>query len=135
MVASQGRSRGRVVLTVLFALVALNAGLQVLLAQLGRSDAPETLVLWQGASAIAAVAAAWGSWSGARWAPGAALGYGVVAGAMLAALPMLLGLEPSARGGVWAGSALLLLFGVGAARHLRRALRVTGDDVPGRQRA
>ena len=118
------RSRGRVALAVVFAILALNAWVQVLLVLLGESGDPGALTVLQALVGIAGAAAAWGSWRGTRWAPVASALYGLVTAGMLAALVPLLGLEPDARGGLWTGAAAVLLFGLWAGWYLRRALRV-----------
>ena len=115
------RSRGRLVLTIVFALLAANALLQVLLALLGRSDDPAALTALQALVGGTGTAAAWGSWSGARWSPFAALAYGIATAALLGVLPALLDLSPDARPGIWTGAAIMLLFGILAARYLRRS--------------
>ena len=104
----------------LFALFALNAGAQVVLRFIGRSDDPRMLTLLQAMIAVSGAAAALGSWTGRRWAPAAALLYGVLTSVMLISLVPLLELEPRARGGLWSGAAGVLLGSVGAAWYLRR---------------
>jgi hypothetical protein len=116
------RSRGRVVLALVFAVLALNAWAQVLLVPLGRSGDPTALTALQALVGIAGGAAAWGSWTGTRWAPAAAVLYGLVTAGMLVALTPLLDLGPDARGGLWTGAAAVLLFALWAGWYLRRAL-------------
>ncbi|HEU4631573.1 MAG TPA: hypothetical protein VFS08_17595 [Gemmatimonadaceae bacterium] len=116
------RSRGRVAFAVVFALLALNAGAQVVLALLHRSDDPSALTTLQALVSVTAAAAAWGSWTVARWAPGAALLYGLVTAAMLVSLEPMLDLPAEARVGLWTGGATVLLFGLWAAWYLRRDL-------------
>ena len=70
------------------------------------------------------MAAAWGSWAAARWAPAAAAAYGVVTAGVLVALGRLLDLDAAARGGLWAGAAAVLAFGVASAWYLRRVVRL-----------
>ena len=113
-------SRGRVALAGVFALLALNAWAQAVLAALGRSDDPPGLVAFQCVVGACAAAAATGTWRAAPWAPAAAALYGVVTAAMLVSLESLLDLGARARGGLWTGAALLLAFGLGSARWLRR---------------
>ena len=119
--ASAGR-RGRVVLAVIFALLALNAFAQVAVALAGGSGDPPPLVWLQALVGAVASAAGWGSWAGARWAPWAALAYGLVTAGMLLALEPLLGLGPDARGGLRLGAAAVFTFGAWAAWYLRRPL-------------
>ena len=119
-------SRSRVALAVLFALLAVNAWAQVVLVPLGRADDPAALTALQALIGAAGAAAAWGSWAGARWAPAAAVLYGLVTAGMLVALTPLLDLGPDARGGLWMGAAAVLLFGLWAAWYLHRALSARG---------
>lgn len=114
------RTIGQIVLTVLFALLALNAWAQVVLFLLGRADDPASLMGLQFASGATAAAASWGSWTTARWSPAAALSHGVATAGMLFALPALLGLPAEARGGIRTGAAMVFLFSALAAWYLRR---------------
>lgn len=116
------RPRSITVLSVVFALLALNAWAQVVLAASGDSRDPLALILLQAAVGSAAAAAAWGSWRMRRWSPHAAIVYGVVTAAMLLALDPLLDLGPDARSGLWTFAVVVLLLGTVAAWYLRRAL-------------
>jgi hypothetical protein len=118
------RSPGTVVLAMAFTLFALNALAQVALALVGRSDDPAALSLMQMAIGLTSLAAARGSWTGARWAPVAALLYGLSTATMLVALGPLLDLPADSRGGLWVGAAAVQAFGLGAAWYLRRARRL-----------
>jgi hypothetical protein len=120
------RSRGRVVLTVTFGLFALNAWMQVVLVPLGHSGDPPALTLLQALVGTAAAFTAWGSWSGRRWAPWAALVYGFTTAGMLVALGPLLELPVDARRGIWWGALIVLLFAGFAAWYLRRTTRAHG---------
>ena len=115
------RPWGRVALAAIFALLALNALAQVALVPLGRSDDPGPLVLLQALVGLAAAAAAWGSWTGARWAPYAAAAYGVVVAVMLLALEPLLDLGAASRGGLRLAAGSLLGLSLLAAWWLRRS--------------
>ena len=59
----------------------------------------------------------------ARWAPVAALVYGVVTAGLLLALPPILDLEPSDARGLWLGAAIIVLLVLWAAWYLRRSSR------------
>ena len=74
------RTRGRIVLTVVFALLALTAWVEVALVSLGVSEDPAALLALESLAGATGTATAWGSWTGARWAPWAALSYGLTAG-------------------------------------------------------
>jgi len=124
------RSRVRTVLAVLFGFFTLNAWVEALLAVLGNSDDPRTLTALQVAIGVAGVFATRGSWTGARWAPAAALVYGAITGGMLVALPFILGLEPEARAGIWVGAAGVVLFSLGSAWYLRREKLRPNTDAP-----
>ena len=122
-------SPGRIVVAIIFLLLALNAWLQVAFVPLGRSDDPTALTLLQALVGATAMLAAVGSWSGARWAPVAALSYGVVTGAMIVLLGPLLDLEPGARNGLWFGALVVLVVGAGLAWYLRRSLRASSAQT------
>ena len=117
------RSLGRRVLAVMFAALALIAWAQAVLVPLGRSDDPLALTAFQTAIGFAGALAAWGCWSGARWAPVAAVAYGGVTAAMLMALPVLLDLDADARTGIWTGAAGVGRGSLLIAWYLRRLLR------------
>jgi hypothetical protein len=114
------RARAQVAFAVLFAVLTLNAWVQVVFVALGRSDDPPALMALQTLVGATAAGAAWGSWTSARWAPAVALLYGIVTGAMLLSLGPLLALEPQARGGLWTGAAAVFAFALGSAWYLRR---------------
>lgn len=110
----------RILIAVLFVLLALSAWSQVVLVFTGASDDPPPLMIWQAVVGASGLAAAWGAWKRKRWASAAATTYGVVTGAMIVALGPLLDLDPSARGGLWTGGIAVLGFGVGSGLLLRR---------------
>ena len=116
------RPWGRVVVAVIFLLLAINALLQVALVPLGRSGDPRPLTLLQALVGIAGLAAAWGSWTGARWSPAAAALYGVVTAGMLTSLPWLLDLPAEASGGIMVGAVVVLALSLALAWYLRRTL-------------
>ena len=113
-------SRGRMILAVLYALLALNAWAQVLVAPFGMSDDPPALMALQALIGACGAAAAWATWTGSRHAPAAAALHGTVTAAMLVALVPMLDLGPEARGGLCTGAAATLLFAAWAAWYLRR---------------
>jgi len=113
-------TRGQLVLATLFGLLALNAAVQVGIHLLGDGSDDAAMAFLQALVALTGAAAMRGSWTGARWAPAAALTYGAVTTGMLLALGPLLDLEPEAVRGIRIGAAAVLLFSVGAASHLRR---------------
>lgn len=116
------RTPGRVAVAIIFGLLSLNALLQAGLAAAGRSDDPLVLTLLQVMVGTAAAAAAWATWTGARWGRWAALAYGLVTAGMLMALGPLLALEPEARSGLWLGALVVLLASAAAAWYLHRRL-------------
>ena len=118
--ASTRPSRGRIALAAVLALLSLNALAQVVLVALGRSDDPAPLVALQMLVGASGAAAAWGTWRSARWAAGAAMAFGLISAAMLASLGPLVDVPADARGGLYMGAVILLLFGAGAAWYLRR---------------
>lgn len=117
---SMTRSRGRSVLSVVFALLALNAGLQVILSAVGRSDDPPPLRMLQSLVTVVAAGAAIGGWKVARWAPAAALLHGALAAGMIVSLGPMLDLDAAERDGLWYGGAAILGFGLWAAWYFRR---------------
>jgi hypothetical protein len=126
------RSRGRTALAVVFFSLGTVAWAQVVLGLVHVSGEPRALLAFQTAIGAAALAAAWGCWRTARWAPAAALAYGVVAASMLLSLASLLGLPQNARGGLWSGAALVMAFALWAAWYIggysrRAALGSTRD--------
>ena len=118
---SAARRGVRVALAVIFALLALNAWAQVVLRLVLGSQDPPALVALQALIGTTAVAATIGIWRGARWAPAAALAYGIVTACMLVALEPIIGLGRDARGGLWAGAVMVLLFAALSAWYLRRS--------------
>lgn len=117
------RPVGRVVLALVFAILALNSLVEAVFVAFRIADEPGTLGVLQGAVAVAGAAAGWGSWRGTRWAPAAAIGYGVLTAIMIVALGRLLALDPAASRRLWAGAAVMLGFGLWAAWYLQRAAR------------
>jgi hypothetical protein len=113
---------GRISVAVLFTLLAVNAFKEVVW-----SDSPPTLRIWQAAGCAAAVATAWGAWTGARWSAALATLYGLIAGAMVVSLGPMLDMPVEERGGLWAGGAVILVFSLACAWFLRRATRHTAD--------
>ena len=117
------RSRGRAVLAVVFALLALSAWWQVVQDVTGANAAPRILTVLQAIVGAIAAAAGWGAWKGARWAPAFALLYGVIAGGMVASLGRILDLPAESRSGLWTGGTIVLLIGLWSAWWLQRSLR------------
>ena len=117
------RTRALTVLAVLFGLFTLNAWAEVLLSLFGRFGDPPGLTALQVAVGVAGGFATRGIWTGAYWAPAAVLAYGSITGAMLVALPLILGLEAEARRGIWAGAASVVLCSLAVAWYLRRVVR------------
>lgn len=115
-------TNGRIALAALFMFLGLNALVQAVDAVMGRSDDPMLLSVLQIFVGIAGVSTSVGSWRGARWAPMAAVAYGVITGGMIVALGPILDLESEARQGLLVGGVSVLLVGLGAAWYLRRQL-------------
>src|SRR5215207_9002319 len=91
---------GRGLLAALFAVLAGNAAREAVAVPLGQSDSPLALAILQAIVALSGGAAAWGIWSRARWAPAAAVAYGLIAAGMLVALVPLVGIEAEGRNGI-----------------------------------
>ena len=113
----------RVLPAIVFALLAVDAWRQVVTDGLIAVHEPRTLTALKVVVGIAAVAASWGSWTGKRWAPAAALAWGIAVAAMLVSLEWVLGLGVQARRGLWSGAMVLLAFSVVGAWWIRRAVR------------
>ena len=117
---SARRPVGRILLAIMFAIVAISAWMQVVLVPLALSSDPLVLTLLQAIMGIAATAAAWGSWAGRRWAPWAALVYAVVTAGMLIVLGPLLGLPTKTRHELRLGAISVVLLGLAAGWYLGR---------------
>jgi hypothetical protein len=117
------RSRVSIFLVVVFTLFGLNAWVQVIDVLAGGGGDPAALVMLQTLVGTAGIAAGWGTWRRARWAPAAAVSYGVVTATMLASLGPLLDLDAEAMRGIWIGAGAVLLFGLWAGWYLRRSWR------------
>jgi hypothetical protein len=117
------RSVSGVVLAVVFGIAALSAWREAVVDAFGDSGGPVMLVALQTITGVAAAAAAWGSWVGARWAPVAAVSYGVIAGGMILALGPMLDLSAEDRSGLWSGALAVFVFTLVCAWWLRRTIR------------
>ena len=122
----------RIGLSLFFAFLAVNAWQEV-----GDEGSPTTLSVLQALVGAVAVAAGWGAFRGARWAPAASALYGVVTAGMLIALGPILEMPGDERGGLWVGAGAVLLLALGIAWYLRRSLRpessgrIGSDGTPG----
>ena len=115
---------GRIVIGLLFALLAVNALMEVF-----DSESPPMLRALQALVGLLAAATTWGAWSGARWSYAAATAYGFAAGGMVAALGPMLDMPLEERDGLWIGAAMILVFSLACAWFLRRATRRPSVDV------
>jgi hypothetical protein len=124
------------VLSVIFGVLAFIDLTQVLLALLGQSDSPSTLIALHFGTGAAAAATCWGSWRRMRWTPIAAVAYGALTTALLLALPSLLNLPLEARAGLRGGAAAVLLFALLSAAYFgadsRRAQQVSHERADNR---
>lgn len=117
------------VLGAVFGVLALIDLAQVLLALLGRSDNPSTLIALSFGTGTTAAATAWGSWRRARWTAIAAVAYGALAATLLLALPSLLDLPVDARAGIRAGAGGVLLFALLSAAYFRADSRQSARQI------
>jgi len=117
------RPVGQVLLAVLFALLGVNAIVQVVLHLVGRNDDPTELMFLQTLIGASGLLAARGAWTAARWSPVAALGYGAITGGMLFRLGPMLELGPEETRGIRFGALSVVLFALSAAWYLRRLVR------------
>ena len=111
------------VLGAIFGVLALTDWAQVLLALLGRSDNPSTLIALHFGTGAAAAATCWGSWRRTPWTPIGAVAYGALTTVLLLTPPSLLNLPLEARAGLRAGAAGVLLFSLLSAAYFRAAIR------------
>lgn len=119
----------RLVLGTIFGVLALIDWAQVLLALLGRSDSPSTLIALHFGTGAAAAATCWGNWRSRRWTPIAAVAYGALTAVLLLALPSLLNLPLEARAGLRGGAAGVLLFSLLSAAYFRVNSRQTARQI------
>lgn len=122
--SKHGRGAGTIILSFVFVLLAANALVQGLGALVGWRDDPTRLIAFQLASGSTALAAASGTWRGARWAPYVAAAYGVITAVMIASLGPMLGLDDAERAGLPAGAAAVFLVALCLAWGIRRTQRV-----------
>jgi peptidoglycan/LPS O-acetylase OafA/YrhL len=118
------RPIGRIIIALLFALLAVNALMEAFL-----SDSPPALRALQALVGALAAATTWGAWSGARWSYAAATAYGFVAAGMVASLGLMLDMPMEERGGLWVGAAVVLVFALACAWFLRRMTRRPSADI------
>jgi len=116
------RTRGSIVVTVIFLILAANALIQVVFRLLDRSTDPLTLSIWQAAIGVVALAAAHGAWHRSSWGPAVAVLYGIVTGTMIAMLGPMIDLPEDAQRGLWMSAAIVLLVGIALGWYLRRLL-------------
>jgi hypothetical protein len=114
-------------IALLFAILGVNAWVQVGFVVAGRSDDPTFLVWMQCLIGLAGVVTAWAAWTCARWGWIGALSHGILTAGMLAALPRLLALPAEARPGIFAGAATMMVLSGASAWYLYRATRRLTD--------
>jgi hypothetical protein len=115
---------GQIIVAVLFALLSLNAFLEVV-----SSDSPPMLRALQALVGATAAATAWGAWTAARWSPVLATLYGLTAGGMVASLGPMLDMPVEERGGLWVGAVVILVVSLACAWYLRRATRSASAEA------
>lgn len=113
--------RALVLVSVIYAVLALGAWRQAVLAALPHASQPRMLGAVQLVVGTLAAAVAWGCWRRRRWAGPVAIVYGIATGGMIASLGPMLDLPSDARRGLWTGAAAVFLFGVATAWLVRRA--------------
>lgn len=123
------RSIGRIVVTLLFVALAVNAGNEALEMLRGESDGPTELFVLQTLCSATAAVTAWGAWRGARWSPALAVIYGLIAGGMVVGLGTMLDMPVEERGGLWIGAGIILAVALLCAWSLWRATRPARADV------
>jgi len=114
------RTIADIVLTAVFLLVSVNAWAQVVLLMLRTSGDLAALTTLQIIIGGSASAAAWGTWSLARWASTAALVYGLSSATMLWALPLVYASSPGMRPDFSMGAVGVAAFAAVSAWYLSR---------------
>jgi hypothetical protein len=122
-VPTRRSSVGRIIVTVLFALLAANA-----LKEVVASDSPPALRTLQAIVGATGGATAWGAWTGARWSAALATLYGLIAAGMVVSLGPMLDMPVEERGGLLVGGAIVLLVSLACAWYLHRATRPAPID-------
>ncbi len=117
------RKPAQIALALIYALLALNAWAQVVLALRGELSDPPVLIVLQAVIGIAGTAATWSIWVAARWAPHAVVFHGVSTATMLVALVPILGLAAESRSGLLIAAAAVLVWTFLFAWYLRRSFR------------
>lgn len=115
-------------LSAIFGVLALAAWSEVILVFFG-SENPPTLVSLQLSIGLAAAATSWGSWRRARWAPIAAIAYGILTAILLLALPTLLELPAESRPGLRTGAAAVSLLAILSAAYFRSDARRSTEQI------
>ena len=126
------RKPGQIVLAVIYALLAVNAWAQVVLALRGELSDPPILIGLQSLIGIAGAAAAWGSWAGARWAAYAVVIHGLITATMLVLLDPILGLGADARSSLLIAAAVVLAWSFLFAWYLNRLVRRREGEMTAR---
>lgn len=117
------RRVGFVIITAVFAFLALQAWGEVAQVALRRNRLPLALSLLQLVSGGAAYAAAVGTFRRRPWAWRAALAWGIIAGVLVLSVGPLLDLAPEERRGLVMGSLSVLMVGSGLALYLRNTIK------------
>lgn len=115
------RRIGTTVIAILFALLAVEAWIQVVRNLVGDRDLP-VVMIWQFLTGGAAAMAAVGAWRRRPWSYRAVMLYGVLTAALIVALGPILNLDPSGRRGLLTGASVVLFGCVAAAWLLRRSV-------------
>lgn len=129
------RKPGQIILALIYGLLALNAWAQVLLALRGELSDPPVLIGLQSLIGIAGAAAAWGSWTGARWAAYAVVTHGLITATMLASLDPILGLGADARSSLFIAAAVVLAWSFLFAWYLNRLVGRRAAEITARNDA
>jgi hypothetical protein len=117
------RSLGLTLLALLFTLASLSHAWQLASVALGWNDEPAPLTVAHAVALAAGVTAAYGAWTGARWAPWGALAWGAATAALLASLGPVLDLPDEARPGLLGSAAGTLAVAALIAWYLWRRAR------------
>lgn len=120
--ARPSRRIGPIICALVFLLAGLNALVQVPGELPGLSDEPTILWAWQSVIGVCGVLAAYAGSTGRPWAWKPALGYAILASAMILSLGPILDLDADARESLPLGAGAVLAVTGALAWYLRRAL-------------
>jgi hypothetical protein len=100
--------------------VAIISAVHLLQAFTGALGDPRALVIEHMIVALLGLVAAWGIWTGKRWAPWALALAGVTVAALIVSLGPLLRMNSQERAGLWTGAATVFVMTLAGVWYVRR---------------